>query len=431
MLQIRHNNQPDHSITNRVKMPQWMLLLIRDPVFLLYQMFLFLWVLLQETLVNLLSPRRKRHPVRVYRILYRRKRSQLAYAEPSDFLSVFCGTSSAKALSGANVSLYCLKDNVAYFVCTCSGVPIHRSDISPFFYVAQWHHATHLLAVPYDHFLDYAQTLDRGRVLLLWNTGRCGSTLLTQMLEATESVISLSEPMALRCLQMDLLFGHGQHTGPLLQATLASLAHYASNHAPGQLLCIKPTAASIALLPLCHQFAPYALHLFLYRQGAPTIASYCKLFGTMNAGVNQVWRRITACTRDLKGCADQVRDVPTAATFLWADVVAQYLAYQEEHGLHCVRYEELTKEPEKCLHALSQAFRFSWGEDQIQAALAAMQQDSQRGTGREKLHTAQGGGRINPLPQAEACEDLCRRMGVPLPSENCLLPGTITDHQSQ
>ena len=70
------------------------------------------------------------------------------------------------------------------------------SKHGPFFYNVQYKKCTELIIVPIHFFVRLA---DSGKplgpkIVLLSSTGRCGSTLLTQMFEAIPGTITISEP---------------------------------------------------------------------------------------------------------------------------------------------------------------------------------------------------------------------------------------------
>src|SRR5262245_45944595 len=98
-------------------------------------------------------------------------------------------------LEQPNVSLYCLDhaNRQALFVETPPEVDLLRA---PFYFIAQYEVARHLIAVPYAtlHALAGELRLDPRRIILFYSTGRCGSTLLSHVMNQTPAVVSFSEP---------------------------------------------------------------------------------------------------------------------------------------------------------------------------------------------------------------------------------------------
>lgn len=71
--------------------------------------------------------------------------------------------------------------------------------MGPFFYINQYVHAKSIITVPLDVFNkmmeERAALVDSKQLILLSNTGRCGSTLLTQLFEdMVPGTVAISEP---------------------------------------------------------------------------------------------------------------------------------------------------------------------------------------------------------------------------------------------
>jgi hypothetical protein len=63
-----------------------------------------------------------------------------------------------------------------------------------FVYKAQWEHAIRLIAVPYDDLLDLVKQIEYPeKMIAIYSTGRAGSTLMNQILNEVEDVVSFSE----------------------------------------------------------------------------------------------------------------------------------------------------------------------------------------------------------------------------------------------
>lgn len=71
-----------------------------------------------------------------------------------------------------------------------------NSKHGPFFYTVQYRKCTELIIVPLEFFIQLADCVPKIRpnVILFSNMGRCGSTLLTQMIEAVPGTVTISEP---------------------------------------------------------------------------------------------------------------------------------------------------------------------------------------------------------------------------------------------
>jgi hypothetical protein len=93
------------------------------------------------------------------------------------------------------ISLYCLDaaSSQAIFVELPAEVNLAAA---PFVYQAQYEGAQRLFSLPYPSFLQLAESIETNldRLILLFNHGRCGSTLLHHVFNQIPGVVSLSEP---------------------------------------------------------------------------------------------------------------------------------------------------------------------------------------------------------------------------------------------
>ena len=99
------------------------------------------------------------------------------------------------------------------FTMTSSDLDVYSSDQGPFMYITQFKLATHLITMDVDTFKELAETLPEKDVKVLYcllaqrfplkypcqviivaNTGRCGSTLLAQMFEEVKGNMLLYYP---------------------------------------------------------------------------------------------------------------------------------------------------------------------------------------------------------------------------------------------
>ena len=117
-----------------------------------------------------------------------------------------------------NITLMSLDDNHAIFAQCHPDTDPHSHDVGPFFYINQYNHCTKILTVPLADFVNAMQrnncdvntvnsisNLDSSmNVILLSNTGRCGSTLLTQLFESLPATVAISEPECLMPFAVDV-----------------------------------------------------------------------------------------------------------------------------------------------------------------------------------------------------------------------------------
>ena len=129
-------------------------------------------------------------------IAARKKENPFMTADPTDFDFIEGpGIDPQVVLTNPLISLYCLDhtNRRGLFVETPSGIDLSQA---PFFYQAQYDHAKKGIAIPYEilHHLADDVSLDDRRIILVYSTGRTGSTLLGAALNAVQGIVGLSEP---------------------------------------------------------------------------------------------------------------------------------------------------------------------------------------------------------------------------------------------
>jgi hypothetical protein len=124
------------------------------------------------------------------------KKMLFGLVSPDDF-TIGSGTEidASAVLTQANISLYCLdhSNRRAIFVETAPG---HDLYAAPFYFVAQYQAAQNIVVVSYETLSSLASQseLDLSRVILFYSTGRCGSTLLSRVMNIDSSTVSFGEP---------------------------------------------------------------------------------------------------------------------------------------------------------------------------------------------------------------------------------------------
>lgn len=155
---------------------------------------------------------------------------------------------------------------------------------STFMYQAQRRHATCLYAVP---FAELIRLVDRetiktpawsAQVMLVQSTGRCGSTLLSKLLDCVGSVVSLSEPDVYLSLLGWLMLGKAALPKHELHALLRAFTYCLTLYRPGQPLAIKFRAQQLAQSGDFKAAMPLVRQIYLYRNGLDTVDSYGMAF---------------------------------------------------------------------------------------------------------------------------------------------------------
>jgi len=183
-----------------------------------------------------------------------------------------------------------LKDNVSLFGISGDGatvtftvtepkVDVYSSDHGPFMYITQYKLATHLVTMDITTFTQLADSIAHQdvKVILVANTGRCGSTLLAQMFEAVEGTRVLSEPHSL----LDVLYLHNRkkvddkvykHLVKSIMKVHIECARQRTEET--NTLVFKPVFKCTPQIKLMADGFPGTSVLFLYRDVSETVVSF-------------------------------------------------------------------------------------------------------------------------------------------------------------
>jgi hypothetical protein len=198
--------------------------------------------------------------------------------------------------NGKNISPYCLDDKrrCLLFTQTPDGLDLLHAD--PFFYDAQRDHATKIYALPYaslDSLLEELIDGEEALPVFLHSTGRCGSTLLSQLLGSVEGSLSVSEPDFYSQAMMLSKEASGKRDAELtklMQNCTRLLSYHLNCGEPSSKLhLIKLRSWAIFGAHLLQWEEKPAKHLFLYRQAEPTVNSFLNAYFSL--GQYKFWRR--------------------------------------------------------------------------------------------------------------------------------------------
>jgi hypothetical protein len=178
-----------------------------------------------------------------------------------------------------NISLYCLDDvdKRAIFVELPLDVDLATAA---FVYDTQSEQAERLIAVPYETFRQVAATLPEvGHFIMIYMTGRSGSTLLSHLFNELDNVLSLSEP------DVGTQFVHLRNADgsrdaelrDLLDCTVRFLFKPTTSKAPS-IYALKLRSEALQVMDLFQATFPQAKNLFLYRDAIGWVTSFYRLF---------------------------------------------------------------------------------------------------------------------------------------------------------
>ncbi|MBZ0298512.1 MAG: sulfotransferase [Anaerolineae bacterium] len=296
----------------------------------------------------------------------------------------------AQLLDDPNWTLYGLDDaqRQAVFVET---PPDFRLIDAPFYYMAQYQQARRLAVLPYEALIRLGEA--RGPIphlIFIYSIGRCGSTLLSNIFNAVEGIVSLSEPD----VYSNLLWQ--RESDGSRDAELIELARACT-----RLLCKPPASGTnpntyvikfrnwmIRMGDLLAAALPEAHNLFLYRSAVSWMASFARLKHGLDldaatlAGfmelMEPVDNRFYPEAVDLAQTLGRPLTEPETAAAGWHGMLERYEQWQPTIPFLAVRYEDLNAQRESVVQAIFEYCAVPTAA--VATALEAFSRDSQEGT---------------------------------------------------
>ena len=339
----------------------------------------------------------------------------------SDFDVTPGGTVNAQWLiQNPQISLYCLDaaTSQAIFV---ELPPDLDLAAAPFVWNAHYEGAQRLFSLPYSHLLELSEQIETklDRLILLFNIGRCGSTLLHQIFNQVPSVVSLSEADGfIPFLNEDTRLPEREAIA-LLQASAKFL--FRPQLFPHLAVpVIKFRGRDLRLLNLCHVAFPTATLLFLYRDALSWSASWMRVEQQLEQGVRPglkagtssdkepldkilAWFRSVFAAIDLDelglGALTGTISPAQRLALTWL-LVMDYCQRRAQEGLPvtALRYVDLNRHRQETLSKLFAACNLPL--DAVQLAISGFERDSQQGTVMAREEKGQG----NPTRLSEQQE---------------------------
>ncbi|XP_064637315.1 uncharacterized protein LOC135493716 [Lineus longissimus] len=376
----------------------------------------------------------------VYDVTFKAKVGEFSTTSARDFFGLKMRLDHPRCVLQDNVSLYAVDKDNATFVVTAPNLDIFHSDHGPFFYLAQYNHAMQYITMPIWAFHRLADEVGdpEVKVILLSNTGRCGSTLVSQMFERCPGVLSVSEPEGISaCNNFRLKLPKDEYE-LLFRSTFRMICKPLQQR-DVKCLFIKTRCACVVHIPAVASIFPNVIQLFMYRDYLDTLISWRQTTSETNV-LDKIFRFADVPSPsimfgDTEGM-EWMKDEAEQHDFLhygclhicW--LIYCYLEYQRSGiKIAALKYDDFMKCPHEVCRKLLRHCDIP--EKYATDAVKAMQRDSQRGTS----FSRQG---RNGLKKPAITEELlrkfdgyCRRVGIPLMSESLPLPATITTHFSE
>ena len=237
-----------------------------------------IWLLLR-IIHNIFETSEQRNDkAQIGHIIWRRKLAVFINNTPSDFLCFSYSSVDSDYVLKPNVSLYCIAQDEATFVGTPENIKLYSSDENPFLYMAQFYKSMRVIRMPITTFCQLANRIGDPQIPVVWitSTGRCGSTILSQVFEAIPGTLTLAEPQAPQNLALLRKLDKVNHSKyeKILHATVRMLC---KPHLDTRLICIKATPAALPIMADISRLFPNFKHIISYRNCLGTVSSWLAL----------------------------------------------------------------------------------------------------------------------------------------------------------
>ncbi len=331
-------------------------------------------------------------------------------------------------LEDDRVSLMGVTTDKAFFAVLPRGVDVYDSREASFFINAQFDKAEELITMSLNNFFKLGRIAQKraeesSRILLLSNTSRCGSTLLTAMLEALDGTVTMSEPDFLTHVSTFLGRGVDIPAADILRAGFALQCKQSVSRPPTRLFILKSMGYSAGLIPLVAKTCPGVSHAFMYRSPDKNIASIISTAGLVPFKDNFA---MMANLLTLEGCKHEAAARELAreilndytlvnfSSYLWALMM---LCFKESRdrldiSIHPLSYEELLEDPAGTISRLLDHCGYN-DKTHIDRCLEAMSRDSQSKSAisRDKIRKHKKAGFTDG--EVGIINSIFRRLGLP------------------
>jgi hypothetical protein len=321
-------------------------------------------------------------------ILDKVKVDPLGQAAAADFVLREKGPAdTAEIVQNPHVSLYALdmQGRQGVFVGTDPAIDL---CLEPFYFMAQYEHASRILTVPFEQMIALARgiTINEERLVFIQSTGRAGSTLAGQIFAQLDGVANISEPDALSDLVAALLAG-GQDRAEFATLTDATMRLLCRVDAPGGHV-LKGRSFVIELGELFVDLYPQSKSIFLYRNANTFLVSSLRAFDDGVQRSEEESLQILAGIRAwLKTVSPQIAQVPdeepmSAVGIIirqWLSVMDRYLRLHDTGvEMLAIAYDSWLEAPRETAAAMLDYCAML--PDDLAAVYSALEQDSQAGT---------------------------------------------------
>jgi len=334
-----------------------------------------------------------------------------------------------------SISLYCLDDveKRAIFVELPPEIDLAKA---PFIYQTQAEQAQRLIALSYETFRKVAATLPAvGHFIMIYMTGRSGSTLLSHLFNELDNVLSLSEPdVGTQFVHLRNADGsRDSELRELLDCTVRFLFKPTATKTPS-IYALKLRNEALQVMDLYQSTFPQARNLFLYRDAIGWVTSFYRIFKRFQAPDSMP---LDECIAFMSGyfkydfahlAAYLDRDATEISlaqqlSLWWLAAMEWYLA-QYERGIPilAVRYADLNAHREEIVTAIFRHCGLPTAK--VSSTLEVFTRDSQAGTDLARENPQEGNKLRLSDQQRDEMTRLLRQHPV-IKQSDFVVPGTL------
>jgi len=335
-------------------------------------------------------------------------------------------------INNPNISPYCFDDDNRRVIFAELPDGIDLSTV-PFVYHTQYEEAIRLIAVPYETFNQIAQTLPPiEHLIIIYISGRSGSTLLSHIFNAVDNVVSFSEPDVIT--QFAYLRTDDNSRSTELSRLANSAMRVLFKSKQDKTCAIKVRSQALRAMDLFQQTFPAVKNLYSYRDIVGYASSFyrvLKQFGspeyssvsdTISYYDEQFDYDMTPYIENLIPGAEEVSLVQFL-TLQWIICMEWYLA-QANNGIPVlpVRYADLKTANENILAGIFEHCAIP--VEQVANTLKVFEQDSQAGSPIARINPNEGNKLRLTDEQLQEMNRILQRHPV-INTMDYIIPGTL------
>ncbi len=300
-------------------------------------------------------------------------------------------------LENKNVTLYMMDEDNAYFCVSDPDVDVYNVDKFPFCFLSQRDESKKLVILPLDSFIRLGEDLGDPKVpvTLVSMTARCGSTLISKMMQQVPGTRSMSEPWVLH--QVNNHFRkrwiNWDRARKLMQATMRLQCKLEPDSGIERVVLKLAPPAAPMFVEFKKLFPNFKL-IFNTRHPKPSILSLQKVTQTQENSIfinlkiflKEAMYNFVSLPYTEDYCKivespvkffSKVWRIEDVTTYAWASAFVCWRDYKEIYDHICL-YENLTKDTDgECLKLFE---AMAVDAKHIPLAKQALKGDSQRGT---------------------------------------------------